>query len=129
MYGDVARSVSTLATRRDELYIVAQHLFEFWAVATRPLIDNGLGLTVSEAEQELTKLKTLFTTLPDNADILPAWEQLVVKRQVSGKPSHDARLVAAMLVHGVTHLLTFNDGDFKRYSEIIVVNPQDVVQG
>jgi hypothetical protein len=31
-----------------------------------------------------------------------------------------------MKVHSVTHLLTFNTEDFKRFSEIIVVNPQNV---
>ena len=32
MYDDVARSVSILATRRDELYVIAQNLTEFWAL-------------------------------------------------------------------------------------------------
>lgn len=127
MYDDVARSVSILATRRDELHVVAQNLIEFWAVATRPIIDNGLGLTVAQAEQELTKLKALFTILPDTADILSEWERLVIKHQVLGKQAHDARLVAAMSVHNLTNLLTFNDGDFKRFTEIIVVNPHDVL--
>lgn len=35
---------------------------------------------------------------------------------VSGKNTHDARIVAAMNVHGVVNLLTFNRDDFKRYS-------------
>lgn len=126
MYEDVARSVSILATRRDELNVVAQNLIEFWAVASRPIKDNGLGLTLAQAEQELTKLKALFTVLPDNADIFLEWEQLVVKHQVLGKQAHDARLVAAMRVHNLTSLLTFNDGDFKRFTEITVVNPQSI---
>jgi predicted nucleic acid-binding protein len=125
MYGDVARSVSILATRRDELH-VAQNLIKFWAVATRPIIDNGLGLTVAQADQELTRLKALSTILPDTADILPEWEQLVIKHQVLGKQAHDARLVAAMNVHKVTRLLTFNIADFKRYSSITVVSPSSV---
>ncbi|MCG6133823.1 MAG: hypothetical protein MET45_04030 [Nostoc sp. LLA-1] len=37
---------------------------------------------------------------------------------------HDARLVAVMCVHGLTHILTFNISDFTRYSnEIIAVHP------
>jgi predicted nucleic acid-binding protein len=124
MYGDVVRSVSILATRRDELHIIAQNLIEFWAVATRPITDNGLGLTVAQADQELTKLKALFTILPDTADILPEWEQLVVKHQVLGRQVYDARLVAAMIVHGLSHVLTFNTGDFKRYSRITAVSPK-----
>jgi len=126
MYGDVERSISILTSRRDELYVVAQNLIEFWAVATRPLIGNGLELSAAQAEQELTKLKTLFTILPETADILPQWEQLIVEHQVLGKQAHDARLVAAMNVHNLTHLLTFNDRDFKRFSEITVVNPQNI---
>jgi hypothetical protein len=31
-----------------------------------------------------------------------------------------------MLAHKVTHLLTFNTADFKRYTEIKAINPQDV---
>lgn len=38
-------AVSTLLARRNEVYITAQNLIEFWAVATRPLDVNGLGWT------------------------------------------------------------------------------------
>ena len=31
-----------------------------------------------------------------------------------------------MKVHGITHLLTFNTADFKRYDGITVVNPSSV---
>lgn len=122
MYGDVARSLAVLANRGDELRVIPQNLIEFWAVATRPIADNGLGITVAEAAQELTKVKVLFPILPDTPDILPAWESLVLQHQVIGKQAHDARLVAAMKVHNLTHLLTFNDSDFKRFTEITVVN-------
>ena len=46
--------------------------------------------------------------------------------RVIGKNAHDARLVAAMRVHGVTHLLTFNDQDFARYTGITVLTPAAV---
>lgn len=39
---------------------------------------------------------------------------------------HDARLVAAMLSHKLTHILTFNAKDFRRYSEIEVVTPMEL---
>jgi hypothetical protein len=34
--------------------------------------------------------------------------------------AHDTRLVAAMLVYGIKHILTFNVSDFARYPNIIV---------
>ena len=49
-----------------------------------------------------------------------------LKHPVSGKQAYDARLVAAMKVHKVTHLLTFNSEDFKRYEGITVVSPSSV---
>ena len=51
---------------------------------------------------------------------------MVSKHEVKGKEVHDARIVAAMLAHRVTHLLTFNTADFKRYTEIAAINPREV---
>jgi hypothetical protein len=31
-----------------------------------------------------------------------------------------------MIVHGLTHMLTFNVADFQRFTGITVVHPQDV---
>jgi predicted nucleic acid-binding protein len=50
-----------------------------------------------------------------------------VQHQVIGKNGPDARLVAAMFVHGINRLLTFNKTDFARYPFIGAVSPQDVV--
>ena len=126
VYGNVARVVRVLLSRGDELLVIAQNVIEFWAVATRPIANNGLGLTTAQAAQELTKLKVLFAILPDNADILPEWEQLVIRHEVLGKQVYDARLVAAMQVHNLTHLLTFNTSDFKRFTTITAVSPQSL---
>jgi predicted nucleic acid-binding protein len=127
MYGDTTRAVEILLAREDELFVIAQNLIEFWAVATRPVATNGLGLTIVRAAQEITKLKTLFAILPDPVDILTEWEQLVVKHQVLGRQVYDARLVAAMTVHNLTHLLTFNTNDFKRFAVITATNPQAIL--
>lgn len=127
MYGDVARAVNILLARDDELCVIAQNLIEFWSVATRPIANNGLRLTIDQAAQELTKLKYGFPVLPDTADILPQWEKLVVDHGVSGRQVYDARLVAAMSVHNLTHLLTFNTDDFKRFTTITAVNPQTIL--
>ena len=125
-YGEVDRVVSILLARGDQLCVLAQNLIEFWAVATRPIANNGLGLTISRTTQELAKLKGLFVILPDTADIFPEWEQLVIRHEVLGKQVYDTRLVAAMIVHDLTHLLTFNTDDFKRFTTITAVNPQTI---
>ena len=50
---DVNDVVRVMLARGDELFVIAQNLIEFWAVATRPIANNGLGLTVAQAGQEL----------------------------------------------------------------------------
>jgi predicted nucleic acid-binding protein len=108
-----------------ELKTTLQNCAEFWNVVTRPIERNGLGLTVSQADHSLALLEKLFPILPDTPAIYTEWRRLVVTYSVSGVQVHDARLVAAMKTHGVTHILTFNVVDFQRYAdeEIIAVDP------
>lgn len=127
MHADATRSLAILRSRRDELQITTQNLIEFWAVSTRPVANNGLGLGVAQAEAEVTSLKSVFALLTDTHEIFAEWERIVVRYQVIGKQAHDARLVAAMKVHRLTHLLTFNDSDFKRFEEITVVTPNSLL--
>jgi predicted nucleic acid-binding protein len=71
------------------------------------------------------RLKSMFPLLPDTPAIYPVWESLVIQYQVSGKPAHDARLIAAMQVHGLTSILTFDKSGFSRYAGVEVVDPRD----
>jgi predicted nucleic acid-binding protein len=117
------QALATLRGQGEQFCIVPQNLIEFWSVYTRPLERNGLGRTSEEAKVELAQLKTFFPLLLDVPAIYPEWERLVSAYAVRSVNVHDARLVAAMLVHGLTHILTFNTRDFVRYSEITAVDP------
>jgi predicted nucleic acid-binding protein len=127
MHDDALKAVVSLRRNGEELCVVPQNLIEFWAVATRPLDANGLGLTVDEASAELRRIKALFRLYLDLPGILSEWEALVTQYRVIGRPTHDARLVAAMKVHNLVGLLTFNVGDFKRYPGITVTDPLTLV--
>lgn len=127
MYGDTVNAISILGGAGIELFITSQNLVEFWRSATRPVERNGLGLTIPEAEAEQQRLETLFPVLPDVPEIYPEWKRLVLEYSVMGVNVHDARLVAVMCVHGLTHILTFNTGDFTRYTALITaVHPATV---
>lgn len=67
----------------------------------------------------------MFERLPETPEIYPVWESLVIQYHVIGKPAHDARLVAAMKVYGLTAILTFDRAGFSRYDDIEVVHPAD----
>lgn len=126
MRPDARRALVTLRRRGEELCITPQNIIEFWAVATRPLDKNGLGLTVDEATREIRKLRRIFKLRPDSLAIFAEWEQLVARYQVMGKQAYDTRLVAVMKAHGLSHILTFNTDDFKRFADITPVAPQTV---
>lgn len=120
-------AVGTLVARGDVLFLAPQVLYEFWAAATRPNAVNGLGMSCAQAAAEMARVRALFTFSPDNEDVFLTWEQLVITHHVTGKSAHDARLVAAMMVHGISHILTFNTGDFTRYPGITVLDPTAAV--
>ncbi|HKV48296.1 MAG TPA: hypothetical protein VJN69_09410 [Candidatus Acidoferrales bacterium] len=72
---------------------------------------------------EIGALKRFFVLLPE-LPLREEWERLVATYRVSGKNTHDARLAAAMAVHGVNSILTFNTDDFARYPGISVLDPR-----
>jgi len=127
MYQTAADAVDELRREGELLYLVPQNFYEFWAVATRPKAQNGLGFTPVQARVELTRVKGLFRVLNETPPVFAQWEQLVALHQVKGKNAHDAHLVAAMLVHGVGRILTFNVADFRRFPNITVLDPHQVV--
>ena len=62
------------------------------------------------------RIERLFTLLFDPPGLYSRWVSLVNTYSVHGKPSHDARILAAALENGLTKILTFNVDDFKRFS-------------
>jgi len=126
MHSDAVRAIDLLLNN-EIVSVIPQSLIEFWAVATRPETSNGLGLTVEEVAARISAIKSTLNLLPDVDGIFEEWERLVVQHQVLGKQVYDARLVAAMTVHGVTHLLTFNTNDFKRFTDITATSPQAIL--
>jgi predicted nucleic acid-binding protein len=93
---------------------------------TRPVSRNGLGLTVVEAEREVRAIEAGMSLLPDGEAIYREWRRIVVEYGVSGVQVHDARLAAAMYIHGVGHVLTLNVTDFSRFDGLTAVHPDSV---
>ena len=79
-------------------------------------------MSIEAATRELTALKRLFSLLPE-VSVFAEWERLVAAYRVSGKSTHDARLVAPMKAHGIGRILTFNVQDFARYRGIEALHP------
>lgn len=101
----------------------SQNLGEFCNALTRPFNRNGYGLSPQKADLHAVTIESRFRLLEDSLEVHNAWRRLLVDYHVSGVQVHDARLVAAMRIHGVKRILTFNAKDFARFDGIEAVHP------
>src|ERR1700693_5203011 len=86
------------------LYFALKNMAEFWNVCTRPTKQNGYGISSAETSQRAEAIERVMVLLPDADHVYTIWRQLVVTHNVRGVQVHDARLVAVMLAHGVSHI-------------------------
>jgi predicted nucleic acid-binding protein len=119
-------AIKKLRANNHELCIFPQNLYEYWVVATRPTDVNGLGLEFDQAQKELELLKKLYSLHLDKPETFLQWEKLIITYQIKGKRSHDVKIIACMIVHQIENILTFNTDDFKKFTEIIAINPQSI---
>ncbi len=124
-YQVVDAALSQLASQGTSLHYTHQNIAELWNAMTRPLSRNGLGLTIAEAAREVVAIETGMTLLPDGETVYREWRRIVVRNNVQGVQVHDARLAATMYVHDVSHILTLNVADFKRFDGLIALHPSD----
>jgi predicted nucleic acid-binding protein len=122
----VDKALAQLVRQGATLHYTHQNIAELWNVMTRPMVRNGLGLTVNEAEGEVRAIERGMTLLPDNEAVYQEWRKVIVQYGVSGVQVHDARLAAAMYVHRVGYILTFNVTDFNRFSGLIPLHPNQL---
>jgi len=123
MHQAAVRALEVLIKEEETLFFAIQNVAEVWNAATRPAANNGLGFTIEEAQEEVSKLEEFFQILSENAASYALWKTLVIDNRVSGVQVHDARLVAVMRTHNIEQIMTFNVSDFTRFSEIEAIHP------
>ena len=57
----------------------------------------------------------MLTLSPESPAIYAQWKRLIIRHNVHGVKVHDTRLVAAMNVHFIRKIQTFNTTDFERF--------------
>ncbi|MGA2050688.1 MAG: type II toxin-antitoxin system VapC family toxin [Terracidiphilus sp.] len=124
----VRKAILRIENTDDTPCYTSQNLGEFWNVLTRPADRNGYGLSPEGARIRAEQIEAKFLLLPDNPEIHIQWRRLLVAHSISGVQVHDARLAAAMHVHGVKRILTFNTRDFARFIDIEASHPADFSQ-
>jgi predicted nucleic acid-binding protein len=119
-----ARRIFSISRRGGfHLALSGQVIREYLVVATRPMDANGLGLSVSDALRNAEEFRRRTVLLEESEAVSKRLGALVAASGVSGTRIHDANIVATMLTHGTTLLVTQNRGDFTRFPD---VNPFDI---
>ncbi len=125
---NVLRALAKLRADNEDIFYTSQVLAEFWTVCTRPeSARGGYGLSPEETERKVRVIERFCRLAPDSLTTHLEWRRLITAHSVMGVEVHDARLVAAMLVHAIPNLLTFNLADFKRFEQVRVVSPAEVI--
>jgi len=122
----VDKALARLAEQGTMLHYTHQNIAELWNVMTRPVASNGLGLSAAETDREVRAIEAGMSLLPDSGEVYREWRRIVVKHKVFGVRVHDARLAAAMYVHGVSYVLTLNVTDFSRFEGLTTLHPDSV---
>lgn len=107
--------------------VFPQILAEFWNVLTRPeSARGGFGLTTQQTELRLRFIERAATPIPEPDQTYVAWRALLLKYEIMGIAFHDARIAAAMQCLGLTHIVTSNVNDFRRYGHIRAIDPTEI---
>lgn len=104
------------------LWISRQVLREYLAVLTRPQTFSQPQPTAVVAERARF-FASQFQVAEESALVTENLLTLATTLEVKGRQIHDANIVATMQAYGITHLLTHNGDDFKRYAHLITIMP------
>jgi predicted nucleic acid-binding protein len=105
-----------------QMFISRQILREYLAVLSR---DQALAsaIPISTLITEVQAFERQFSILEDGPDVTKQLLMLLSQIPAAGRQIHDANIVATMLTHGVSKLLTHNTSDLNRFTPFIDVVP------
>jgi predicted nucleic acid-binding protein len=110
------------------LVIPAQVIREYLAVATRPVPANGLGMSTTEALENIRQFRINLRLLPKEKPILPTFLKLIATVPCTGKRIHDAHLVATAMVHRIRTIVSLNGDDLAPFAgTVAVVTPSQAL--
>lgn len=107
--------------------VTGQVMREYLVVATRPIATNGLGLPVDDAVKNARIFRSRLIFLDEDDGVSRKLEDLVQQFGIVGRRIHDANIAAAIVVHGIPHLVTVNKDDFAFLTDARLLSPAEAV--
>jgi len=125
----LARRIITAHNRSGiHLGISGQIIREYLVVATRSQEANGLGLDSADALNNTEAFRQRLVFFDETEAVSIKLRLLTKNYRLIGKRIHDANVVATMLTHSLSKLITENQGDFSVFSEVETVGLPEIYQ-
>ncbi len=104
-----------------DLHLGTQVVREYLVVCTRPVENNGLGMTLLEAVENIGRFRSRSTLIAETLRAGELFLNLATRFGIRGKRLHDLQLLATALAGGLDVVLTANEPDFPEVVGIRIV--------
>ncbi len=103
--------------------ISMQNLIEFYSIITSNRVQKPLPAQIAFDEIDKYIADQRIKKIQFNGDALVTLRELAIKYNVTAQNIYDLKIVATMPVNNIGEIITANERDFKKFSEIKVTNP------
>lgn len=123
VHHELARDVITLQQRIGlHLGISGQIIREYLVVATRDAEVNGLGMEPADAIKNVQAFNERLLFFDETEAGSIRLRHLTNSYRLIGTRIHDANVVATMLSHGISKIVTESRADFSVFSEVETID-------
>lgn len=104
-----------------DLFIGTQVIREYLVVATRPVENNGLGMSTATALDNIERFRKRASLIAESLRAGEVFLEWVGRFEIRGKKLHDLQILATASVAGVDALVTANQQDFPNPSPLRIL--------
>ncbi|MCP4136080.1 MAG: type II toxin-antitoxin system VapC family toxin [bacterium] len=105
-----------------QYYISTQILRELYAIITNnKYLSNPLS--PETAKDVISYYQSEFNLLLITKDVISRLLEIVSGKNIKGQKIHDATIAATMIEHDINNIITFNDKDFRKFTELNAIVP------
>ena len=104
-----------------DLFLGTQVLREYLVVATRPLENNGLGMTTELALENIKRFQKRVSLVAETLQAAETFVEWAGQYRIRGKKLHDLQILATAFVGGLNGLITANEKDYPESTPLTII--------
>jgi predicted nucleic acid-binding protein len=108
-----------------DLYLSTQVIREYLVVATRPIENNGLGMTTHTALDNIKRFRKRASWVAETLQAGELFLDWAATYGTRGKKLHDLQILATASAAGMHALVTANGKDYPKTSPITIIPLSD----